>query len=183
MTAQINNILEYFRSYAWGPLVKFSFSAQRELGAHILWQASLIWCLETCQSVFHDTRYFWSVRGRFFSSAKPKFHLDFPLFSYCFPIVNFAGWGGILGIFTKNLVTFASGGVRRSSWALECVEFHGESISGTPGAFPRDLGAPILKKLIFSIFSDLREITGCNNPGYHCSPFPLPPCPPLNPPC
>ena len=50
------------------------------------------------------------------------------------------------GNFTKILVTLGSGGVRRSSWALEYVEFHGGSISGTPGAIPRDLGGHILKK-------------------------------------
>ena len=48
--------------------------------------------------------------------------------------------------FTKNLVTFASGGGRRSSWAPGYVEFHRQSISGTLGAIPRTLGHWSLKK-------------------------------------
>ena len=51
--------------------------------------------------------------------------------------------------FTKTIVTLAQEGVRGSSWALEYVEFRGESISGTFRANPIDLGARILKKIIF----------------------------------
>ena len=166
---------ENFLTYAWGPLAKLSFSAQRELGAHIWWKARLIWCLETCERVFHDTQYFRSIRGRFFSGPTRKCHLDFPLVSYCFPIEILKQiWPAereIREISTKNLVTFASGGVRRSSWALECVEFHGGSISGTPGTIPRDPGAPISKKPIFPTFFELCGILGFNNPGPHCKPL------------
>ena len=104
----------------------------------------------------------------------PRFPIGFLLFSYCFPIeilkqISLAE-REIREISTKNLVTFVSGGVRRSSWALECVEFHGGSISSTPGTIPRDPGVPISKKPIFPTFFELCGILGFNNPGPHCSP-------------
>ena len=55
-------------------------------------------------------------------------------------------WGESQHNFTKDLVTFASGGGRRSSWALGYVEFPRQSISDTLGAIPRTLGALILEK-------------------------------------
>ena len=162
MSGQMWKCHEKISTYAWGPLAKLSFSAQRELEAHIWWKARLIWCLETCERVFHDTQYFRSIRGRFFSGPTRKCHLDFPLVSYCFPIEILKQiWPAereIRKISTKNLVTFASGGVRRSSWALECVEFHGGSISGTPGTIPRDPGVPDREKTDFSdIFRVMRH--------------------------
>ena len=71
------------------------------------------------------------------------FPIEILLKSYCNLSKDLAAFGGN---FTKILVTLGSGGVRRSSWALECVEFHGESISDTSGTIPRDLGGHILKK-------------------------------------
>ena len=52
-------------------------------------------------------------------------------------------------IFTKIIITFDSDGVRRSSWAPECVEFYRESISGTSRVIPWDLKLLILKKYDF----------------------------------
>ena len=81
------------------------------------------------------------------------FPIEILLKSYCNLSKDLAAFGGN---FTKILVTLGSGGVRRSSWALECVEFHGESISDTSGTIPRDLGGHILKKTgNFPIFSDI----------------------------
>ena len=102
----------------------------------------------------------------------PRFPIDFPCFPIVFPLKSLKIWPAereIPRFFTKNLVTFVSGGVRRSSWALECVEFHGGSISGTPGTIPRDPGVPISKKPIFPTFFELCGILGFNNPGPHCS--------------
>ena len=85
---------------------------------------------------------------------------DFPWFSinlHCFPLTLSVNTYAIRSQdlrresikFTKIVVTFDSEGVRRSSWALKCVEFRGESISGTFRTIPCDLGVLILKKQYF----------------------------------